>query len=276
MKVSQTTAKSVLVRTALPASDYVANPYTGCPHKCRYCYASFMKRFTEHEDEWGTFIDVKNYETNKIPRNLAGKTILLSSVTDPYNPYEMKYHKSREVLELIADTGAHIEILSKSDLMLRDLDLLKKIPDLSVGISLNTLDDSFRRDMEPCAPSVQRRLNALEALHGEGIRTYTFISPIFPHITDIHAIIERVLPHSDMICFEDLNLRGKAKAGILQYIGENYPQYLESYQRIYLKKDRAYWQALEDEIRTLAAGSAVPLVSYFNHSKIKKGGKKDD
>lgn len=276
MKVSHTTAKSVLVRSTLPASDYVANPYTGCPHKCRYCYAEFMKRRTGHTEDWGGFIDIKSYESMKLPRNLAGKTILLSSVTDPYNPYEMKYHKSREVLELIADTGAHIEILSKSDLMLRDLDLLKKIPDLAVGISLNTLDDSFRRDMEPCAPSVQRRLNALEALHTEGIRTYTFISPIFPHIIDIHALMERVSPNSDMICFEDLNLRGKAKAGILQYIGETYPQYLESYQKIYLKNDRSYWQALEEEIRTLAAGSAVPLVSYFNHSKIKKGGKKDD
>lgn len=276
MKVSQKTAKSVLVKSNLPASDYVANPYTGCPHKCRYCYAEFMKRRTGHTENWGDFIDIKNYESMKLPRDLAGKTILLSSVTDPYNPYEMKHHKSREVLELIADTGAHIEILSKSDLMLCDLDLLKKIPDLSVGISLNTLDDSFRRDMEPCAPSVQRRLNALEALHTEGIRTYTFISPIFPHITDIHALMERVSPNSDMICFEDLNLRGKAKAGILQYIGETYPQYLESYQKIYLKNDRSYWQALEEEIHTLAEGSAVPLVSYFNHSKIKKGGKKHD
>ena len=276
MKVSQTTAKSVLVKSNLPASDYVANPYTGCPHKCRYCYAEFMKRRTGHTEDWGDFIDIKSYESMKLPCDLAGKTILLSSVTDPYNPYETKYHKSREVLELIADTGAHIEILSKSDLMLRDLDLLKKIPDLSVGISLNTLDDGFRRDMEPCAPSVERRLNALEALHGEGIRTYTFISPIFPHITDIHAIMERVLPHSDMICFEDLNLRGKAKAGILQYISETYPQYTEAYQKIYLKKDRSYWQALEEEIHTLAAGSDIPLVSYFNHSKIKKGGKTHD
>ena len=61
MKVSEISAKSVLVKSNLPASDYVANAYTGCPHKCRYCYASFMKRFTGHEEEWGTFIDVKNY-----------------------------------------------------------------------------------------------------------------------------------------------------------------------------------------------------------------------
>ena len=216
MKVSKTTAKSVLVKSNLPASDFVANPYAGCPHHCRYCYASFMKRFTGHDEEWGTFIDIKEYESQKLPKNLRGKTILLSSVTDPYNPFEAKYHKSREVLQLLANSKAHIEILSKSDLMLKDIDLLKKIPDLSVGISLNTLDDGFRKDMENGAASVQRRLKALETLHGEGIKTYLFISPIFPYITDIKAICDRVSPYVDMICFENLNLRGR----ISEYLHE--------------------------------------------------------
>ena len=185
MKISNRTAKSILVKSNLPASDYVANPYSGCTHKCRYCYASFMERFTGHDEAWGDFLDVKEYVSDKLPKNLNGKTILLSSVTDPYNPYEMKYHKSRRILELLSDSNAHIEILSKSDLMLNDIDLLKHIPDLSIGISINTLDDKFRKDMEPCAPSIQRRLNALKTLHDNGIRTYLFISPIFPYITDI-------------------------------------------------------------------------------------------
>ena len=276
MKVSKTTAKSVLVKSNLPASDFVANPYAGCPHHCRYCYASFMKRFTGHEEEWGTFIDIKEYESQKLPSNLSGKTILLSSVTDPYNPFEAKYHKSREVLQLLANSKAHIEILSKSDLMLKDIDLLKKIPDLSVGISLNTLDDGFRKDMESGAASVQRRLKALETLHREGIKTYLFISPIFPYITDIQSICDRVSPHVDMICFENLNLRGTAKKDILEYISEAYPQYLRAYQNIYLKGDMSYWKSLEDEIHKLSEKSAVPLVSYFYHSKIKKGGKNHD
>lgn len=270
MKLTQTNAKSVLVKSRLPASDYVANPYAGCPHRCRYCYASFMKRFTGHTEDWGDFLDVKAYTSHKLPRDLSGKTILLSSVTDPYNPYEAKYHKSREVLELLADSKAHIEILSKSDLMLKDIDLLKKIPDLSVGISLNTLDDTFRKAMEPGAPSVQRRLKALATLHQEGIKTYLFISPIFPYITDIPAILQKISPHTDMICFENLNLRGQAKTSILQYIGESYPQYLTAYEQIYLKGDMSYWENLEKTIAALSKQSAVPLVSYFYHDKIRK------
>ena len=276
MKVSTVKAKSFLVKSNLPASDYVANPYGGCTHRCRYCYACFMKRFSGHDEDWGTFLDVKEYESDKLPKSLAGKTVLLSSVTDPYNPYEAKFHKSRMILEHLRETGAHIELLSKSDLMVRDLDLLRQMPDLSVGISLNTLDDGFRKDMEPGAPSVQRRLKALETLHDAGITTYLFVSPIFPYITDIQALVETVSGHVDQICFENLNLRGTAKSEILVYIEEKYPQYLDAYKAIYHKGDLSYWEQLEAEIEALSKDYAIPFVNYFYHAKIRKGGKKYD
>ena len=275
MKISTVKAKSILVKSNLPASDYVANPYTGCPHKCRYCYASFMKRFSGHEEDWGMFLDVKDYVSDKLPKSLNGKTVLLSSVTDPYNPYELKYRKSRKILEMLRHTNAHTEILSKSDLMLKDIDLLRQIPDLSVGISLNTLDDNFRKDIEPFAPSVQRRLNALKTLHDEGIQTFLFISPIFPYITDIRAITEATKNHTDKICFENLNLRGQAKTDIFSYIIEKYPQYLDGYKRIYNNHDISYWNNMEEEIENMKKDYSVPLVNYFYHDKIKKGVKKN-
>lgn len=276
MKGSTVKAKSILVKSNLPASDYVANPYGGCTHRCRYCYACFMKRFTDHEEGWGEYLDVKEYETDKIPTSLSGKTVLLSSVTDPYNPYEMKYHKSRAVLERLRGTGAHVEILSKSDLMVRDLDLLCQMPDLSVGISLNTLDDGFRKEIEPGAPSVQRRLAALKKLHDAGITTYLFVSPIFPYITDIRLLIEAVNGHVDQICFENLNLRGAAKAEILDFIAQKYPQFLDGYMAIYRKGDMTYWELLEAEIKVLSENYSVPFVNYFYHAKIRKGGNKHD
>jgi DNA repair photolyase len=235
-----------------------------------------MKRFTSHNEDWGTFLDVKEYETDKLPKSLASKTVLLSSVTDPYNPYEAKYHNSRNILEMLRNTQAHVEILSKSDLMLHDLDLLQQMPDLSVGISLNTLDDTFRKDMEPGAPSVERRLKALEVLHTAGIRTYLFISPIFPYITDIKVLIDAVQGKVDQICFENLNLRGTTKDKILSYIAKKYPQYLNYYKAIYLKGDMSYWEQFEEEIKVLSKEYTVPFVNYFYHAKIRKGGKKHD
>lgn len=270
MKISQVTSKSILVKSNLPASDYVANPYTGCTHNCLYCYASFMKRFTGHTEDWGTFIDIKNYESEKLPKDLAGKVVLLSSVTDPYNPYEVKYRKSREILEKLADTGADVEILSKSDLMVNDIDVLKRMPSLKVGISLCTLDDTFRYDMEKGAPSVERRLAALKTLHDAGISTYLMMSPIFPYITDIRALAEAVRGSVDQICFENLNLRGGAKAVILNYVKEKYPQYYAEYVRIYNKNDITYWIETEEKIEELSKDFDVPFVNYFYHSKIRK------
>ncbi|MBR1736253.1 MAG: radical SAM protein, partial [Firmicutes bacterium] len=181
-----------------------------------------------------------------------------------------------KILELLSHTNTHIEILSKSDLMVKDIDLLKKMPDLSVGISLNTLDDDFRKSIEPGAPSISRRLNALKTLHSEGIRTYLFISPIFPHITKIQDIIEAAADSIDRVCFENLNLRGSAKHEMLCYIAEKYPQYLVSYKAIYLNKDTAYWKQLETEIDSLSAQYPIPFINYFYHAQIKKGGKKND
>ena len=116
------------------------------------------------------------------------------------------------------------------------------------------------------------QLASLYAQHG--IKTYLFISPIFPYITDIQSICDRVSPHVDMICFENLNLRGSAKQDILNYIAEKYPQYLKEYQNIYTKGDISYWEQLESHIKEMSAGYKVPFVSYFYHDKIRKGGKK--
>ena len=270
MKISEIPAAQMLVKSNLPASDYVANPYIGCPHRCRYCYACFMKRFSGHGEDWGTFLDIKNYSNISIPKNLSGKTVLLSSVTDPYNPYEIKYHKSREVLERLCHSDANIEILSKSDLMVSDLELLKQIPGLKVGISLSTLDDGFRKMMEPGAPSVERRLKALQTLHDNGVSTYLFISPIFPHVTDIKAIVERVNNSVDKICFENLNLRGGAKKEILDFIEREYPQFAQTYHDIYINGDISYWKQLEEEISELLTKLHIPYQNFFYHDKIKK------
>lgn len=277
MKINEISAKQILVKSNLPASDYVANPYTGCSHQCRYCYASFMKRFSGHSEEWGTFLDVKNYESDKLPKKLENKTILLSSVTDPYQGCEITYHKSREILELLQNTEADIEILSKSDLMLKDLELLKSIKRLKVGISLCTLDDSFRKIIEPFAPSVQRRLNALKTLHENGISTYLFISPIFPYLTDISALVQAADGSADKIGFENLNLRRTAKTQVLDLIKQHYPQYSAGYEQIYLRKDASYWKILEEEIQKLSENYPIPFENYFYHEKIRKnGGQKHD
>lgn len=91
--------KDLVTKSNLPASDYVINPYVGCPHACKYCYACFMKRFSNHKEEWGSFLDVKLCDKPINGKKLQGKSVFLSSVTDCYNPYEEKYQCTRKILE---------------------------------------------------------------------------------------------------------------------------------------------------------------------------------
>lgn len=150
-----------------------------------------MKRFTNHPEPWGTFLDVKYWSEIKNPEKYAGKELFISSATDPYNPQEEKFQHTRAFLEQLKGSGVKLSIQTKSDLVLRDMDLIKKFPNARVGFSINTLDEDFRADMDQ-AVSVERRLAAMKKLHDAGIRTSCFLSPIFPGITDVEAIIDRV------------------------------------------------------------------------------------
>ena len=102
--------RDLLTKSNLPASDYVINPYVGCPHGCKYCYASFMKRFTGHKEEWGTFIDVKRCSKSINKKKLEGKTVFLSSVTDCYNPYEEIYCITQSILKQLLNVECTVSI----------------------------------------------------------------------------------------------------------------------------------------------------------------------
>lgn len=199
--------KDYLTKSNLPASDYVINPYVGCPHGCKYCYASFMKRFTGHKEEWGTFIDVKRCTKPISKKKLKGKTVFLASVTDCYNPYEEKNCITQRILKQLLDVECTVSISTKSSLILRDVELLKQFKDISVAMSINTLDKSFKNDMDN-ASGIEARMNTLKVLHENGIHTVLFMSPIFPTITEYKEIIEKSKLFVDEYWFENLNLRG--------------------------------------------------------------------
>lgn len=258
-----------LTKSNLPASDYVINPYVGCPHGCKYCYASFMKRFTGHKEEWGTFIDIKLCDKKVDLNKIVGKTVFLSSVTDCYNPLEEKYQLTRKILEQLVFADCYLNISTKSKLILRDLDLLKQMKNLIVSISINTLDENFKNAMD-CASSIKERLETLKTLHDNGIYTVLFMSPIFPYITDFKKIIEVSKDYVDEYWFENLNLRGSYKQEILSYIQKKYPMFLEQYKDIYLKNDKTYWMQLASEIESYCNMNHVKYKNYFYHEELIK------
>jgi DNA repair photolyase len=261
--------KDYLTKSKLPACDFVINPYVGCLHDCKYCYASFMKRFTGHNEDWGTFIDVKQCDKKIDVKKLEGKTLFLSSVTDCYNQIEEKYQNTREILSQLINVNCKINICTKSKLILRDLDILKKLNNVTVAMSINTLDENFKNDMDK-ASSIKERLETLKELHNNNIYTILFMSPIFPYITDYKGIIEVSKEFMDEYWFENLNLRAEYKQDILKYIKNNYSNYYEEYIKIYLRNDKSYWQKLANEIEIYCGGNNIKFNNFFYHEEIVK------
>ena len=291
VKIAQIATKSVMTKSNTPLGGYSVNPYVGCPHACKYCYASFMKRFTGHTEDWGTFMDVKDWPVITNPKKYAGQKVIIGTVTDGYNPLEERYRKTRQLLTELKDSGADILICTKSDLVLRDMDLLMEINRknrLTVSWSVNTLDEEFKNDMD-AAVSIERRLAAMKQVYDAGIRTVCFISPVFPGLTDIEAIFHRAKDQCDLIWLENLNLRGGFKADIMNYIAEKHPELFPLYEMIYNKKDRSYFRMLEQKAEEMARVNncrfvdnetpyeRVPqgqptIVDYFYHEEVRGTG----
>ena len=170
----------------------------------------FHEKVTGHTEEWGTFLDIKHWPEIKHPEKYAGQRVVIGSVTDGYNPQEKEFGNTRKLLEQLRGSGADILICTKSDLLVRDIDLLKELGQVTVSWSINTLDEKFKDDMD-AAVSIERRIAAMKQIYDAGIRTVCFVSPVFPGITDFEAIFERVKDQCDLFWLENLNLRGGFK-----------------------------------------------------------------
>lgn len=263
--------KNIMTKSNLPVGGYSVNPYVGCTHACKYCYASFMKRFTGHTEEWGTFLDVKHWPEIKNPKKFAGQRVVIGSVTDGYNPQEEQFCNTRKLLEQLKDSEAEILICTKSDLVVRDIDILRQMGKVTVSWSVNTLDEAFKDDMDR-AVSIERRLAAMKQIYDAGIRTVCFISPVFPGITDFEAIFERVKEQCDLVWLENLNLRGGFKKVIMDYIAEKYPQLMSLYDTIYNKADRSYFNDLERKAQAMAEKYDCPFLdNELPYGRAKKG-----
>jgi DNA repair photolyase len=183
MERREVRVKSALTRTKIGGYDYCVNPYVGCEHGCLYCYATFMRRFTGHHEPWGEFLDIKTNAPEVLRRQLrrtAPGTVLVGTVTDPYQPAEKDWKVTRGCLEALLERQVPVHLLTRSPLCLRDVDLFRQFHDIEVGLSITTDREEMRKLFEPRAPSIRLRITALRGLHAEGVKTYAFIGPMLP------------------------------------------------------------------------------------------------
>ncbi len=220
--------KKALHKSKIYGVDYCLNPYRGCQHGCRYCYAELIIRKAGKIDKWGSYLDIKNNFPELLEKEILKAKrglIMISAVTDPYQPMEAKTNLTRKCLEILLNKGFGIYILTKSPLVLRDMNTLKKFEDCEVGITITTDNEHIKRLFEPSAPSIESRVDALKKLKNAGIKTSAFIGPALP--MNPQRLFRMIENSADLIYLDKLNYSFKVSsiyknAGLSKFMGDEY------------------------------------------------------
>jgi len=257
--VRETVCKTILNRSGL--SDYSLNCYTGCAHACTYCYARFMQRFHPHAEPWGEFVDVKVNAAEVLKRQLRRAkpgTVFVSSACDGWQPIEARWGLTRRCCELLLERGFALHLLTKSTLVLRDLDVLAGRP-VEVGITLTTLDERLREVWEPGAAGVRERLAVIEAAREAGLRTGVMFGPLLPFLSDSQAAIDALLQQAadlgiDRIWVDALNPRPRVWPAVADLLRTKFPELLPPYRKILF--DQPSRARYLDELRVRVASAS--------------------
>ncbi len=275
-EIKEIRAKGILTRCGIPGIDFVVNPYIGCRFGCKYCYASFMGRFVGKKiGDWGEYVYpkinapellAKEIKT-KLPNKGRGKEIFFSSVTDPYQGLEAKYQLTRKCLEILADWGFEgtLSILTKSNLVTRDIDVLKRFKQAIVGLTVTSADDGISRYFETYAPPVSERFEALRKLNQAGIKTYAFIGPLLPHFAADEKSLEKVFRRlaevgTKDIFVEHLNLSSYIRGRLMTEMKGTDREILEKF---YASQSKQYRQQLEGLVGKLVKKYGMHLMLDF-------------
>lgn len=251
--IRETPCKSILNRSGL--GGYSLNCYTGCTHGCVYCYARYMQRFHPHDEPWGVFVDVKVNAVEVLKRQLRRAvpgTVFVSSACDGWQPVEAQWRLTRRCCELILERGFRIHVLTKSALIVGDLDVFAGRP-AQVGITLTSLDERLRRLWEPGASSIPDRLGVVEAAARAGVETGVMFGPLLPMLSDNQTSIDALLEWAaDMrvghIWVDAINPRARVWPAVADLLRREFPELLETYRRILF--DRPVRDRYLKELRT--------------------------
>lgn len=232
---------------------WTINPYRGCTHSCHYCFARAFHAYLDMGvgDDFSSKIVVKTNVVDVLRRELdsprwTGEHIAMGTATDPYQHCEGRYKLTRGVIEVLGDFQNPLSMLTKSTMILRDLDLyerLNKVAPLTISMSVGMLDERVRRVVEPGTPPGRRRIEILARLADAGIRTGVLVAPILPGLTDDDEHLEEVLAACaeagvDYAAPIVLHVRSSIREHFMPWMQEHYPWLYPRYVELYGR--RAY------------------------------------
>lgn len=260
MKVFSIANRKIIEPCGLENINYQIDTYVGCEHYCYYCYAlnsaenDWRKEISIHEN----LIERLSNELDQIPP----QKIYLGYKTDPYQPLEAEQLQTRKVLELLLSKGFSASILTKSNLVERDIDLLQKMPDSSVSVSVAFTNNEIRQLFEANTMDTELRIDALQKLKQAGVNTSSLICPVIPYITDVEKLISQLSSKANRIWIYSLSMLSKSELSWLntkKILQEHYPHLSSCIENIVFDKDHDYWKKLRSVIEEIKMSKKLNL-----------------
>ena len=275
--IKEVTCKSALQPSGLRGLKYTINPYKGCSHGCVYCYSPFILR---EERPWGTFVDVRRNMPSVLAKELRDwdnakeGTVGIGTVTDAYQPAEARFEVTRLCLEQLLKHDVPISIQTKSALIVRDLQLIKKFSKREVGMTITALDSGLARCMEPYASPYKDRIATLRAFSKEGVPTWTYIGPILPLITEMgldRIVQDLAAAGVGRVMVDRLRPRGDAFRNVDSVLSESLPQpKLDALRRILASEEASlpYFMDISRRIEASCRRAGLPCEVFTDKDRL--------
>lgn len=277
VEIVETPAKSVINSVAGMPFRWSVNPYRGCYHGCVFCYARRTHTFLEDDGvtRWGSRVYVKinapavlRSELSK--RSWKHEAVAVGTVTDPYQPLEGRYRLTRGILEALRDYDTPASVITRSPLIVRDVDVLKQLAStagVSVAVSIATMDATLARDLEPTVAPPEKRLLAVRMLAEAGIRVNVALAPVLPNITDAPENIESVVRAAKAagaasVWHNTLHLHEVTRDAFFGYLRSKHPELIAQYASAYRGKyaPREVHETIEARVaRAMRSAPRAPL-----------------
>lgn len=220
-----------------------------------------MTRWYHKGEEWGSFVDVKKNAVECIIKEAEKKkkgTILFSSVTDAYQPVEKKFEITRRLLEKLVEYNFPIEILTKSSLVLRDIDIVSKIDECEIGLTITSYEDKIRQAFEPRASSIKERLETLKQFSDLGVPTYAFLGPLLPFLSEdkLDILLNELADKVGRVIVDRLNIKAGNWKNIEKTLVRYYPDKLDEFKTA-SNEPSDYYTELRSKVRRMLDDRAI-------------------
>ncbi len=261
MKITEIKTDKILSHTVINIADAVINPYRGCAFGCKYCYAASQKSVLKRKLPWGSFVDVKINAIELLKKELKEKkhikTVLIGSTTEVYQPIEEKYKIMPQILNLLGEYNKKVIILTRSTLIERDIEILKK---LSVRIYFTYTPSFFFKLFEKYSPSLEKRFLVIKKLRENSIEVIPYICPLFPKCFVLKEYFELFKDTVKELNFENLNLRILTISNQLEFIKDKLTSGLIIYEN--KNKYENYWNKISKRIKEMGKKYHIKTIFY--------------